>query len=316
MFDRIAVPTPFEVGRVNTYVAGRTVVDPGPNSDQSWNALVDGLADLGLDPDDVEQVLITHPHLDHFGMGKRFADRGARMLASPQTAAIVADFPARLDEQQAFFAPFFERCGVEPAVAKTVVTLPDSFLNYATSFEVDEELAAGDTVDIDGASVTVDTVEGHAVGELTFEFDAGGEDHVIVGDIVLPETTPNPFLQPPPKDGGERPRQILRFNDTLAELAERDYDRMLPGHGELIDHPTERVNEIRTAHEDRTERVRELVDGPTQPIEVMEGLFGDLPVIETFPAMSEAVGHLELLEDRGVVERVPDTEDIFYRPAE
>lgn len=316
MFDRIAVPTPFAVGRVNTYVAGRTVVDPGPNSDQSWNELVDGLADLGLEPDDIEQVLITHPHLDHFGMGKRFADRGARLLASPETADIVEDFPARLAHEQSFFEPFFVRCGVEPAVAETIVTLPDPFLSYASSFDVDVELTAGDTVDIDGESVTVDTVAGHAVGELTFEFDDAGEDHVVVGDIVLPETTPNPFLQPPPKDGGERPRQVLRFNRTLEELAERDYDRMLPGHGEMIDRPTERVSEIREAHEERTEKVRTLVDGPTQPVEVKDGLFGDLPVVETFPAMAEAIGHLELLEERGVVERVPDTDDVVYRPVE
>jgi hypothetical protein len=33
----------------------------------------------------------------------------------------------------------------------------------------------------------------------------------------------------------------------------------------------------------------------------MEGLFGDLPITEYFPGMSEAVGHLDVLEARGEV---------------
>ena len=45
--------------------------------------------------------------------------------------------------------------------------------------------------------------------------------------------------------------------------------------------------------------VVELLDGPTTAFDVMEGLFGDLPATEQFPGMSEAVGHLDVLEERG-----------------
>ncbi|MEA5407382.1 hypothetical protein VB773_07255 [Haloarculaceae archaeon H-GB2-1] len=41
-----------------------------------------------------------------------------------------------------------------------------------------------------------------------------------------------------------------------------------------------------------------LLDGPTTPVEVMEGLFGDLPVTEYFSGISEAVGHLDVLLER------------------
>lgn len=316
MFHRIPVPTPFEIGRVNTYVAGKTIVDPGPNSDQSWEELVEGLNEIGLAPEDIEQVLITHPHLDHFGLTKRFKDRGATVYASPETAGIVSDFPARLDHEQSYFAPFFQRCGVEPAIAETVVTLPDSFLTYSSSFETDVELTAGDTLTVDGKAIRIAELAGHAIGELLFEFETDSETQAIVGDTVLGHVTPNPFLQPPPEDGGDRPRQVLQFNETLADLADAGYDRLLSGHGTPIDEPAERIEEIRDAHEERTSNALELVDGQTQPIEVMDGLFGDLPVVETFSGMSEAVGHLEVLEDRGEVEQVPDSEDIYYRPVE
>lgn len=43
MFDRIVVPTPFQIGAVNAYLTGRTLVDPGPDSEDAWSTLLDAL---------------------------------------------------------------------------------------------------------------------------------------------------------------------------------------------------------------------------------------------------------------------------------
>ena len=67
---RIRVPTPFAVGRVNCYVLhgdGLTLVDPGPASEDAREVLAEGLAEEGYEVADVDQVLVTHPHMDHFG---------------------------------------------------------------------------------------------------------------------------------------------------------------------------------------------------------------------------------------------------------
>jgi hypothetical protein len=37
------------------------------------------------------------------------------------------------------------------------------------------------------------------------------------------------------------------------------------------------------------------------PVDVIAGLFGNRPVTESFAGMSEAVGHLDILEDNGSV---------------
>ena len=44
----------------------------------------------------------------------------------------------------------------------------------------------------------------------------------------------------------------------------------------------------------------------------MDGLFDDLPVIEYFPAMSEAIGHLDVLEERGEVRATEDAAAVVY----
>ncbi|WP_336002436.1 MBL fold metallo-hydrolase [Halorientalis halophila] len=300
MFTRLTVPTPFQIGPVNAYLAGRTLVDPGPDSEEAWSHLLDALDERNLEPDDIERVVITHPHPDHFGLAHRFRDAGATVVATPDAAAIVSDFEGRFERECEFFTDFFERCGMARSTAETVTGLPEVFLRYAPDVAVDQEVVQGDTLVVHDTVLDVDEVLGHADGECVLSFDADGERQAIVGDHVLLEITPNPFLLPPGEDG-ERPRVLPAYNRSLDRLRDRDYDRLLPGHRDLIDRPSERIGEIREAHEERTANVKALVDGPTTPVDVMEGLFEDLPVTESFAGMSEAVGHLDVLEDRGEV---------------
>ena len=301
MFRRFSIPTPFAVGPVNAYLAGRTLVDPGPGSEEAWSALLEALEEQNLGAADVEQVLVTHPHPDHFGLAKRLREEGARVVASPGTAGVIRDFAARLEFEQDFFVDFFEHHGMARSTAETVADLPEAYLSVSPGVETDLELGDGESVEVDGTALTAEAVDGHATGETIFTYEDGGASGALVGDHVLPHITPNPLLQPPREDAAERPRVLPAFNRSLEELREREFDRFLPGHGDVIDAPTDRIDEILAAHEERTENVVELLDGPTTAFDVMEGLFGDLPATEQFPGMSEAIGHLDVLEERGEV---------------
>ena len=314
MFTRVAVPTPFQVGRVNAYLAEGTLVDPGPASEEAWAALHAGLDEAGTRPEDLERVLVTHPHPDHFGLASRLREAGARVVASPTAATVMADFAGHLHREQEFFTEFFQRCGLSAETAETVTNLPEAFLSYAPDVATDRELDAGDTLSVDGTTVTADAVDGHAPGELIFAYHDEGRRSAVVGDNVLGDITPNPLLRMPP-DGGERPRILLAYNRSLERLREEGYDYFLPGHGDPIEDPTERIDEILAAHEERTERVRSLVDGPTTPADVMHGLFDDLPATEQFSGMSEAVGHLDVLEERGEVTQRESGDLLVYEPA-
>lgn len=304
MFTRVSVPTPFQVGAVNAYIAGRTVVDPGPESEEAWSRLLDALEARELAPGDISQVVVTHPHPDHFGLAHRFRAEGARVLASPEAAGIMQDFGVRLRYEQSYFVDFFERCGISRETAKAVTQLPEAFLGYAESVETDRELDAGDTLTVDDEPLTVDSVAGHAVGERIFSYDTEGRREAIVGDTVLGDITPNPFLQPPPEAGGQRPRVLPAFNDSLAWLREQGHDRFLTGHREPVESPRDRIDAILDEHDQRSDEVADIVgEGATTPADVMTALFGDLPATEYFAGMSEAVGHLDVLEARDRVEK-------------
>jgi len=316
MFDRLSVPTPFQVGRVNAYIAGRTLVDPGPDSEEAWSTLLEVLEERELTPGDIERVIVTHPHPDHFGIAHRFREAGATILAHPAAADVMADFPGRYEYERSYFTDFFERCGMARKTAETVTELPEAFLGYASSVATDRELVADDAIAVRDTTLTVHEAQGHAAGELVFTYEAEGEHRAIVGDHVLADITPNPFLLPPPEAGSERPRVLPAYNESLARVQALDLDRLLTGHRDPVTDPTGRIDAILDAHEQRTEDVHSLLDGRMTPFDVMEALFEDLPITEYFPGMSEAVGHLDVLEARDRVTVDEGGGLLVYEPLE
>ena len=73
---RIELPTEFPVGPVNVYLftdPEPVLIDAGVKFKPSWEALQAGLMDHGVRVGDLSKVIITHPHVDHFGQAGRIA---------------------------------------------------------------------------------------------------------------------------------------------------------------------------------------------------------------------------------------------------
>ncbi|PSP70627.1 MBL fold hydrolase, partial [Halobacteriales archaeon QH_8_67_27] len=84
------------------------------------------------------------------------------------------------------------------------------------------------------------------------------------------------------------------------------------GHRGHVEDPPGRIDDILDEHTERTERVADFLDEPRTPVEVMNELFGDLPVTEQFPGMSEAVGHLDVLEAADRVSVREENDRVLY----
>ena len=82
---RIALPTPFLVGRVNCYLIEDeplTLIDTGPNSGKSLDELERALAAHGHRIEDLELIVLTHQHMDHLGLLEILARRSGAEVAA------------------------------------------------------------------------------------------------------------------------------------------------------------------------------------------------------------------------------------------
>ena len=81
-----------------------------------------------------------------------------------------------------------------------------------------------------------------------------------------------------------------------------DISLLLPGHGEEIHDKKGLIQKIFVHHKERMERVLlSLSHGEKTTFEVAMDLFPGVPSFEIFLGISEAVGHLDILKEKGIV---------------
>ena len=115
----VPVPIPFSPLRYTlsylvTAGSELTVVDPGWDTDEGWQALSRGLAAAGASAAEVTGIIATHVHPDHHGMSARLrAASGAWIAMHP---AERDSLPSRVWDRAA--APRGTAAGCRPAVCR------------------------------------------------------------------------------------------------------------------------------------------------------------------------------------------------------
>jgi glyoxylase-like metal-dependent hydrolase (beta-lactamase superfamily II) len=104
----IPIPTPFAVGRVNTYLVEDdplTLVDTGPNSGKALDELEQALAARGHRVEDLGLIVVTHQHMDHLGLVSILARRaGADVAALDRLAPWMASYAQSMEADDEFSA--------------------------------------------------------------------------------------------------------------------------------------------------------------------------------------------------------------------
>ncbi len=293
----LTVPTPFPVGDVHLYLLPgppTVLVDAGPRTPEAWKALTAALRAHGRTPADLDEVWLTHHHLDHVGWVDRLAAEGVRIRAHPETVRRLAGGRAFWARRVAGMEAWLEAWGVSPearrraleALAPLEALLPPPV--EAEPFHPDEVRTVG------GRSWRVLFTPGHAPGHVSFW--APDDGTLIAGDAVLPHITPNPVLEPS-LDGAPPFRPLVAYHRTLRRLSRlRPLERLLPSHGPVGGRPREALLRIRCEQRRRRRLVRRLLaQGIHTPEPLTEALFGPVPPEGRFLALSEAIAYLEWL---------------------
>jgi glyoxylase-like metal-dependent hydrolase (beta-lactamase superfamily II) len=147
---------------------------------------------------------------------------------------------------------------------------------------------------------------GHAAGLICL-YDAA--DRILLSsDHLLADISSNPVVEPPPPGHKERLRSLVLYREALRRVAALDVARALPSHGPVVDDVAGLVARRLAFHQRRLDRILQALRaaGACTTWQITLALFPDRSPLDTFLAVSEVIGHLDILELEGRIERDGD----------
>lgn len=250
-------PSPYTFTGTQVHLVGQSelaIIDPGPAEPGHLDALVAAIAGRP-----VAAILVTHTHRDH--------SPGAAPLAERTRAPVI---------------------GCAPLVVEG-----DQESGFDRSYAADRVLADGESVTVDGRTLTAVHTPGHTSNHLCFADDSAGL--LFTGDHVMGWSTS--VVIPPDGNMGD-------YLASLMRLRERTHDRLyLPAHGDPVGDPHRLVRGMISHRLQRERQLLRLLD--EYGSSTLEALVGwAYPALDKrlIPAaQATALAHLLDLQTRGLV---------------
>jgi glyoxylase-like metal-dependent hydrolase (beta-lactamase superfamily II) len=300
---RLAIPTPFAVGRVNVYLIEDeplTLVDAGPNSGTSFDELQRGLRGLGHELEEIELVILTHQHMDHLGLvGIVAAHSGADVAAIDHAVPFVEGYADESAADDAFALALMLRHGIPEDVARALQSVSAAFRAWGAKAKVTRVLHDGERLELRDRSFEVLFRPGHSPTDTVFH-DAERR-MLIAADHLIKHISSNPLITRP-EEGQERRQALVEYMDSLSKTRQLGLDLVLAGHGDPItDHRT-LIDQRFELHRRRADKLHRLIaERPRSAYELAEALWGNIAVTQAYLTLSEVLGHTDLLLNEGRV---------------
>lgn len=321
------IDVPFDVKFVCIYllkVDGKNVLfDAGFNTG-NWSRLFFSLLEeINLSIKDIDYCFISHEHLDHIGLIKRFKKKNPdiKILMGDITHELVkweAD-PEKLTEVENAakdIAKMLMKFGMSEKQGNAIVKFATFWPKLRVYQKPDVLLQDNDEVSIGTNKLKAIWTPGHSLGHICV-FDRSNK-FLFSGDHILSKITPHvgnflikPSLREKYNNLGNILDHYLKSLDRIDKLNPRI---IFPAHQEIIHNPHERILEIKEHHKNRLKEISTMIkDKPMTPLKIANIHFGELDQLNTFLAISEIITHLIYLEHQERVERIEKSGKILFK---
>jgi len=300
--QRIELPTVFDMKTVNSFlVQGEyiTLIDTGENTEESWNALIDGISELGLKISDIEKILITHAHVDHIGMASRVSqESGAKVhvseLVYPWATNLSIEWARRSDVLKSTFNDH-----LSADQNKNFMPIFQSFFGQVSN--IWENLSPDQVeifditkdIDISGKSYEILHCPGHTWTQTCFLQENGD---FFSADMLL-KLTPTCVIEGKIENLSERNKSMPQLLHSFEMLLQKNIGTIYPGHYNIMDNHTALITKQLERIHLRKNQVFTLVENGTQRFfDLFNSLYGGK---FNFPGLVMTLGYLDLLLDEG-----------------
>jgi glyoxylase-like metal-dependent hydrolase (beta-lactamase superfamily II) len=249
----------FSPDTVNTYLIreddGFTMVDTGWDSPPAVESTERQLAEIGARLSDIKRVIVTHCHIDHFGMCPRLKnDYGARIFIHGNELGLIKTRFTGGDNYLPLTDQYLRSHGVpadELIPPEFQLPMPQNLASVSPDvlFKGGEEFSAGNY------HFKVINTPGHTPGHISlFEYQ---KRFLFSGDVLLPTIATNAAMH---VQHIQFP--IEQYLNSLLTLKDMDIDRILPGHEYIFGNHRQRIEELFTHHQEKvTEVSKSFING-------------------------------------------------------
>ena len=295
---------------------GDTVlVDCGWNTDSAYKALEDGMKEHGSHPTEINKLVITHVHPDHYGMSGRLKQLSSCDVVIHEKDAEVIN--AR------YFAPrglmqemgkFMEANGVPAMDSPGMAGGSMNMLDRVSPVPADTEVKGGEVIKVGDFDFEIIWTPGHSPGHICLY--EPNRKVLITGDHILPTITPNVSINT--QTHGSPLGDYMRSLKLLEDL---DVDYVLPAHEFDIKELKKRVIEIEEHHDMRLAEMLRCVDSGGSTgwdvagrVKWATGMLTEFEPHMQRAAVGETLAHLEYMYEQGQLAKVIRGSIVYWLP--
>ncbi len=289
------------------------LVDTGWNSKEAFVALEQQLKEIGLNFKDITRIVITHFHVDHYGLASKLKQlSGAKIALHQREKDFIDSREFNIDTDQA--GQWLRLHGVPE---KELLQLQTAFqwIDFSPP-SPDLALHEGEKIPFGSFCFELIWTPGHSPGHVCLYEPA--KKILLSGDHILPTITPNVSLYPYSADN-----PLGNYLNSLRAIEPLEVNLILPGHEHIFTGLKQRVAELLQHHEERIAAIIEVIKEEAKTAyeissKIPWGINGVItPFEEMLPfdkrlAMQETLAHLELLRIEEKVGKAVKDGIVFY----
>jgi glyoxylase-like metal-dependent hydrolase (beta-lactamase superfamily II) len=311
---QIKVPLPFPLRWVNSYLIrgddGYTLIDPGLHTEASEQCWEQVLQELSIGYRDIQQIVLTHHHPDHYGLAGWFQERtDASVHLSAKGYEQAQLLWGKGQPMNAALLSTFQSSGLPEELIEPLREHMVEFVAMVSPQPKVSLIPIGDNMILGNHEYETLHTPGHAAGHVCFY--RAETKKIFCGDHVIPQISPNVSYLP----GGIDENPLCSFLQSLQEVGRYEVDWAYPGHRDPFETFAQRTQELIAHHDSRLELMRHaLILQPQTAYQVCRSTFGDrLTLHQLRFALSETIAHLIYLHEAGLVSRTEQNGSIHYQ---
>jgi glyoxylase-like metal-dependent hydrolase (beta-lactamase superfamily II) len=300
----IKLPVPGrKPGPVNVYLFkgnNNALIDTGMV--QTAEILKNALAEHGIGFSDIDRIIVTHGHPEHYGAARKIVKAGrAKVFAHTDDKASIE---RGYDVCTGRYKHFLKLMGIPLSAGILLRLLFVFFKRMAAKCDVDVLIGEGEEIEIGRYRAKIIETPGHSKGSVCIFLE--NEKILFCGDTIIEHITPNAFIMMDEEEILPVRLSQDEFYKSLAKIKKLSPLIIYSAHGKVIYDIGKMIAGYEKAFAERKENVLSLVrSGEKNIYKIARLLFPEigglkLP-LEIFLSISEVYTTIQILQKEGKV---------------